>query len=176
MQSLEPVDITEIDQHLKSRATGVDLNLKSMPGNPQEYSFFRGKLVASDCDRLFLWWENWEDTADGSCLVQDALASAKSKRVQSFIEGNKQFGGSVDLRTAKNLEPVIVSNNAEDGFLYLIDGSHRVLAQHFQGFSFQDVPVFVCVHPQMRRWAYINALCDPKRNKSSGSRHPDWFL
>jgi hypothetical protein len=173
MHGMQGVSITVVEQHLKKRATGVKLDLENMPGNPNDYAFWRAQLDAADRDRLFLWWENWKHTQDGSCLVAEAMPPAKDKRVLSFIDGNERFTGNVDLRAAIDLEPVIVSNNADSGFLYLIDGSHRVLAQFFQGLSFQDVPVFLCVHPQMRRWAYVNALCDPARNKTSGLRHPD---
>jgi hypothetical protein len=39
--------------------------------------------------------------------------------------------------------------------LYIIDGNHRVIAQQLGGKGFQDVPVYVGVHPKMLRWAYL---------------------
>jgi hypothetical protein len=76
---------------------------------------------------------------------------------------------------ATDLEPVIVSNDAEKGFLYLIDGSNRSSAEFLTGSGFQDVPAYVCVHPRMREWVYVEAVCDRARNKSQGEHYLDFY-
>ena len=169
MQIIGPVQISDIQDHLRRVGTGVSLNIADLPGRPEEYREFRVQLDGRDVDRLVLWFEFRDHTRDGSCRLADLLPSANClARVRRFIDGDPARGrGPVDLRTFPNLEPVIVSNDLEHGILYLIDGSHRIVAQHMGQKGFQDVPAFVCVHPRMLEWAYI-----PTRYQASSPHSP----
>jgi hypothetical protein len=144
-------DVVAVRAHLAANSTGVAL--------PTEYPFtvFKAQLDAEDAEKLVLWWEFQEDTQDRCCRVVRLLGSAASKaRVRSFVEGDASKGyGPADLRILQNNEPVIVTASLESDFLYLIDGNNRVMGQQLSCKSFQGVRVFVCVHPQIMKWAYI---------------------
>ena len=157
MKVMELIEITTVQRHLSARHSGVSLNLSAMPGAPGEYRAFKVLLDSEDVKRLVLWWEFENHTKDKSCYLVDVLESAAiNPRVKSFVDGNPSKGQkAVDLRTLPDMEPVIVTNDLESRFLYLIDGNHRTLGQHLSGKGFQDVPAYVCVHPKMMDWAYI---------------------
>ena len=157
MKVVEPIEIAAVQRHLTTMHTGVSLNLVDMPGKPDEYRAFKVLLDSEDVERLVLWWQFEKDTKDESFRLTDVLESAAMKpRVKSFVDGNPSKSQMpADLRTLPNMEPVIVTNDLESSFLYLIDGNNRTLAQHLSGKGFQDVPAYVCVHPKMMAWAYI---------------------
>jgi hypothetical protein len=146
LRILENVQISLIQNHLKVKGSAVSLDLNAMPGRPDEYRGFRAQLDAGDVDNLILWWEFENHTIAGNCKVTDALPSAASlEKVTSFIEGNPAKGfGPIDLRTAQNMELVIVANDLQS-----------TIAQHLSQKNFQDVSAFVCVHPELLKWAYI---------------------
>jgi hypothetical protein len=123
------------------------------------YTAYRATLDDSDLDRLILYWEFKIHTKDGTCRLTDALpSSAANDRIRSFIHGNPAKGyPPADLRSTPDRQPVIVTDDVNSHILYLIDGNHRVIAQRLSGKSFQDVPVYVCVHPKMLAWAYLPA-------------------
>lgn len=152
MKAVERVDLSKIQQHLDAMGTGVKL-----PWPVDECQGYRVDLDARDVNKLVLWFQFEHDTKGHSCNVTDLLPSAMTKaRVKSFIEGNLADGKApADLRTTANIEPVIVANDLVSDLLYIIDGSHRIVAQHLSQKGFQDVPVFICVHPDALKWPYI---------------------
>lgn len=50
---------------------------------------------------------------------------------------------------------IILVDDLESTFLYLINGNNRTIAQYLTQKGFQDVPAFVCVFPDLMKWAYI---------------------
>lgn len=72
------------------------------------------------------------------------------------MAGDSERGwGPLDLRTAPNFEPVLLTNDVMRGPLYGIDGNHRLVAQFLSGKGVAEVPVYVCFHAKMLEWAYI---------------------
>ncbi len=122
-----------------------------------DYTACRSTLDDSDLERLILYWEFKIHTKNGTCRVADTLpSSAVHDRIRSFIHGNPERGyPPADLRSTRDLEPVIVTNDVKSHILYLIDGNHRVIAQRLSGKGFQGVPVYVCVHAKMLAWPYL---------------------
>ena len=157
MKEIEHVEIAEIQSHLQRKGSGVSLDLTSMPGNPDEYLGFKGLLEEIDIDRLILWFEFEMRTREQNCRVKDLLPSAMElQRVASFIVGDSQRELTpLDLNTVQGMEIVVVTDDVKSGFLYIIDGNHRAIAQITRGKSFQGVRVFACQHSKMRNWAYI---------------------
>lgn len=140
-------------------AMGSSVNLDTMlQGRSDECTGFRVQLDAYDADKLILWWEFFKEnrTAE-NCKVSNICQSAASvPRIKQFVEGDSEKGfNPIDLRTAQNMEPVIVTNDLKSNFLYIIDGSHRTCAQHLSHKDFQDVSAYVCVHPEMLKSLYI---------------------
>lgn len=155
MKIVNEVDLGTVETHLKS--VGSALGFKGMPGTLGDYQFFKVVLEERDISNLVLWWEFQNDTRGNTCWLTDAMDSAASdQRVRNFIDGHPAMNvGPVDLRTAQGLEPVAVTNRLNGTIHYLIDGNHRVLAQHFSQKGFEGVSMYVCVHPLMLNWGYI---------------------
>jgi hypothetical protein len=55
----------------------------------------------------------------------------------------------------RDRQPVIVTNDLDSHVLYLTDGNHRVIAQQLSSKGFEGVEVYVCVPPNLLRWAYL---------------------
>jgi hypothetical protein len=161
------VDIATIQMHLTTTGSSVAFTdgpvprspFYKLPGQRDEYKGFRVSLEDGDVDRLFLWWEFGQYTGSGSSKLTDMPASMTPfrkptlDRVKPFIEGIPGSGNApVDLLTTANMEIVIVSNDLENGILYIIDGNHRVIARKLTNKGFKDVPAFACVHPKMQEW------------------------
>jgi hypothetical protein len=156
MRVLERVALAHIQDHLRRQQTGVTVPIDP-PLHAHEYSAYRAMLDERDVDRLILWFQARIHTKDETCRVIDALPSSVSHpRISRCFKGDASKGyAPLDLRHAKDREPVILTNDLESQILYLIDGNHRVIAQQIGKKGFQDVRVFVCVHPLILRWAYI---------------------
>lgn len=159
MRIIEAIDCVTIQEHMKASRSGVSLEELFVSSNPGEYQCFKGELDASDLNKLILWWENQEHTVDGNCRLTSLLPSASAlPRVRSFIEGDPSRGlGPLDLTSASNMELVLVTTDVLDGWLYIIDGNNRAIAQTVRNMPFQGVPVLVYSHPAMHRWVYIPA-------------------
>ena len=157
MKIQEAIDIVTIQKHLNDTRSGVGLDIVSVPNHPGEYKGFKGTLDANDLNKLILWWEFQKHTVDENCRLTGLLPSTFAlPRVRSFIEGDPSRGiAPLDLTSARNMELVLVTNDVPDGWLYIIDGNNRAIAQTVQNMSFQGIPVFVYSHPAMDRWAYI---------------------
>lgn len=157
MRATERVSIRVIQKHLEQQASGVRLNLADMPGDPDEYRGFKASLGEDDAEKLVLYWEFQDHTKDRSCRLTDVLESAASiERVKPLLEGNSSKGyGPIDLRSVPNKEPTILTDDLTSRFLYVIDGNHRTIAHYLGEKSFETVPVYVCVHPQLLNWAYL---------------------
>jgi hypothetical protein len=152
LRLISEIGIETVQWHLKNTGSAVDL-----PYKPSEYEAFRVVLDADDIGKIVLWWENEKATKELNCrLVDSTHAAGDEVRVNRFIIGDpKKCLLPADLRTLPNKEPVAVTDDLTGNFLYLIDGSHRTIAQHRSGKSFQDVPIFICVHPMIMRWENI---------------------
>src|SRR5262245_17801179 len=159
LRILESVDVATIQQHLKSLGTGVNLDLATMPGKPDEYRGFSVLLDSQDVDRIILWFEFRKHTADGSCRVSETLPETRQNpRVKRIIEGDPKKGwGPMDLADPR-YRMVIATDDPTNGILHVIDGNHRAMASQSTGKGFQDVPAYVRVHPLMQTWAYFPKL------------------
>ena len=148
----EETDIRAVQTHLARLRSTV-----SLPYSLTEYQAYRVQLDAPDAARLVLWWQFAKRTENGSSRVVDLLAShPPHRRTRAFIEGDPAKGyGRVDLRTARDLELVAVATDVRSEMLYIIDGNNRAVAQQLAYGSFQDVPLFLCIHPKINEWSYI---------------------
>lgn len=151
MRVISEVNPEIVARHLKATHSSVDL-----PFALNEYRAFHIAMDEGDEERIVLWWENEKGTKDLSCRLVDSSDSVGTPhRVNSFINGDGKQFQPADLRTLANKEAVAVTNDLNGNFWYLIDGSHRSIAQFRSGKSFQDVKLYVCVHPQMMSWPYV---------------------
>lgn len=157
MKIQDTVEIEVIQDHLHATQSGIRLEVASDPGHLRVHKGFKGTLDADDVSKLILWWEFQKHTVNQNCTLTGLLPSAATlPRVKSFVEGDPSRGHNpLDLTSAKNLELVLATNDVKNGWLYIIDGNNRAIAQTIRNIPFQDVPVFVCEHPAMERWAYI---------------------
>jgi hypothetical protein len=157
LRILESVETVSIQQHLRAKRSGVNLDLESIPGQPGVHKSFECTLDADDVNKLILWWEFETHTIDRNCTLNALLPSAATlPRVRSFVEGDpSRCLPPLDLTAERNMEIVVVTNYVESGWLYIIDGNNRAIAQRIRTMSFKDVPDFVCAHPAMHNWAYI---------------------
>jgi hypothetical protein len=153
----EAIEIVAIQEHLIATQSGVRLDVQSVPGHPGEHRGFKGTLEADDVNKLILWWEFQKHTVDQNCSLTDLLPTAAAlPRVRSFLEGDPSRDlAPLDLTLPKNMELVVVTNDVFNGWLYIIDGNNRAVAQRIRNVPFQGVPVFVCEHPAMDKWTYI---------------------
>ena len=146
-----PIDIEIVARHLNATGSAV-----SLPFSLSEYKAFHVAIDEGDERKIVLWWENEKATKDLNCRLVDSNDGAgKPSRVDSFVKGDGKLLGPVDLRTLANKEPVAVTDDLYGDFWYLIDGSHRSIAQFRSGKSFQNVKLYVCVHPHMMQWSYV---------------------
>lgn len=157
MKEIEPIDVSEYQALLKSKGSGVAMDLAIMPSPVESYTAFRAVLEEDDLNRIFLWFQFKEDTAGMTGKLTDALPeSASKKRVKPLIEGDPAKGWMpIDLRSALGFEPMLVTNDFIHGPLQVIDGNHRMIAQFITGKGFDHLPVYVCVHPRMMEWPYM---------------------
>jgi hypothetical protein len=140
-----------VARHLKAAGSAV-----SLPFKLSEYQAFHVAMDEGDEKKIVIWWENQKATKDLNCRLVDSNAGAGNPaRVNSFIHGDDKGRLPADLRTLANKEPVAVTDKLDGDFWYLVDGSHRCLAQFQSGKPFQDVRIYVCVHPWIMQWAYI---------------------
>lgn len=148
------IDICIVQRHLERLRSAVRL-----PYQLTEYRAYRVQLEAADAARLTLWWQFAKRTENGSSRVVDLLTSCSPHpRTRSFIEGDPAQGRSrVDLRTAKDLELVAVASDLQSDMLYIIDGNNRAVAQQIMYGSFQDVPLLLCIHPEINDWSVITS-------------------
>jgi hypothetical protein len=151
LKIISKVPLDTVTTHLKSRGSAL-----SLPFNPSDYQAFHVQMEQGDEKRIVLWWENEKATKDRDCrLVNSDDSAGAHDRVQSFIHGNAKGLEPADLRSSPNLEPVAVTNELDGNFWYLIDGSHRSIAQFRSKKSFEGASIFVCVHPQIMNWPNI---------------------
>ena len=151
MHIISEADPEIVARHLKAAGSAV-----SLPFNLSEYQAFHVAMDEGDERKLVLWWENQKATKDLNCRLIDSMEGAGNlDRVNSFIHGDGKGRLPADLRTMANKEPVAVTNKLDGDFWYLIDGSHRCLAQFRSGKPFQNVRIYVCVHRRIMQWAYI---------------------
>ena len=151
MKIISIVNVETVSEHLKANGSAL-----SLPLNPDGYEMFHVGMDQGDERRIVLWWENEKATKNNNCRLMDSDGSAGNpERVNSFILGDSKGRPPADLRTLADMEPVAITNNLQGDFWYLIDGSHRSIAQFRLGKSFQDVRIYVCVHCQIMRWPYI---------------------
>lgn len=157
MRVVEEIDLTVIQEYLRAIGSGVKLDPHAMPGPLDQHRAYRVLLDGADVADLVLYWEFQKYTKGESCKVTELLESSGSlKRVRSFIDGDPAKGFlPLDLRTIEHKEPVIVTDRLGSSFQYVIDGNHRIIAQHVSGKGFAEVPAFVCAHPNLREWAYV---------------------
>jgi hypothetical protein len=167
MENLSEIAAETVISQLKSNQTGVGL-----PRFPGEYRCYRVLLSDEDLPGLVLWFENEKHTEGGSCLLPDLhLSRRQAPRVASFIEGNSRKGfGPADLRTIAGREPVLLAFRTEVRFFYAIDGNNRLQAHHLTHRSIAGIPAHLCVHPAVRRWAYIPRYHKPRLNGLSVER------
>lgn len=138
----------------------------SLPLDLGGYEVFHVKMDNGDESRIVLWWENENATKNQNCrLVDSNIDAGDRKRVESFICGDANGRTPVDLGMMTNLEPVAVTSNLQGDFWYLIDGSHRSIAQFRSRKSFQDVQIYVCVHPQTMQWNNIPNYYKPEAKR-----------
>lgn len=166
MRIVERVPIDAIQRHLKSQHSGVGLDLAAMPGPPCDYLGY--KVSLDDARKIVLYWEFERYTSGGTCRLNDLLPPARSlERVRRFLDGDPARGfPPADLRVLRDKELAIVTNDLQGEFLYVIDGNHRVIAQHFSGRGLQGVAAFVCQHPEMMKWAYVPTYYQRGASKS----------
>lgn len=151
MKIIEIVSVDTVVAHLKTRSSAV-----SLPWTLSEYQVFHVEMEQGDESRIVLWWENENATKHRNCRLVDSFESAGDKsRVDSFIYGDGNRFGPINLQTSPCLAPVAVTDNPNGNFWYLIDGSHRSIAQFRSKKSFEGVQIFVCVHPQIMNWPNI---------------------
>lgn len=153
----EAIEIVTIQEHLNATRGSVRLDSPSMTRYAGEYKGFKGTLDANDLNKLILWWQFQKHTVDENCRLTDLLPSASTlPRVRSFIEGDPSKSlAPLDMTSAYNMELVLVTNDVPNGWLYIIDGNNRAMAQTIRSLPFQGIPVFVYSHPAMDRWRYI---------------------
>jgi len=152
------VNFETVAEHLNANGSAL-----SLPLNPDGYEMFHVGMDQGDERRIVLWWENEKATKDQNCRLVDSNDSAGDpKRVNSFICGNAKGHQPTDLSTVANLELVAVTDNLHSDFWFLIDGSHRSIAQFRSQKSFQDVRIYVCVHSQIMQWPCIPNYYKPK--------------
>ena len=151
--------------------SGVILDTATVPGYPGKHTGFKGTLDAADVEKLILWWEFQDHTVDQNCRLTGLLPSAATlPRTRSFLAGNPgRCLRPLDWSTATNMDLVLVTNDIQNGWLYIIDGNHRAIAQAIRNRPFQDIPALVCVHPAMNKWSYIPLYYQRlwKRNEKS---------
>lgn len=152
MKLLTEITTAEVQQHLKQTHTGVKL-----PDFPGEYHCYRALLEDRDLPNLAMWFENEKHTRNGSCLLPDLHEERRhAQRVAAFIDGDSDKNlKPADLRTIGGREAVLLGFSTEIDFFYAIDGNNRLQAHYLKHRSIDGVPVFVCVHPEVRFWAYI---------------------
>lgn len=151
MKIIETVDLGVISQHEKKTGANVTLGGYHMDRccPLAEFQLLRCVLELDDIERLFVLNDFAKFTA-GSCRLKSVLSDAASnQRVAAFSNGR------VDLRKAPNLELLIVSANADDGPLLIIDGNHRAIWQYLAYSSIHAVPAFICVHSRINEWGYM---------------------
>jgi hypothetical protein len=152
LQILGPADIKAIRQHelntgANATVGGYDMD-KHCPLD--ECALHRVRLEAADRERVFLLPDFRKLTAGHSCRLRDVLKEAGSNpRVAAFSNPK------VDLRTATNLELVVVSIATDGSPLIIIDGNHRAIAQYLEYGHLDDVPAYLCIHPHINRWGHV---------------------
>jgi hypothetical protein len=151
MKDVTRVEVLAVQHHLDAHGTGV-----ALPWPLPECAAFHVHLEPDDVSKIVLWFEFEKYTKDSTCNLTDALpAAADDKRTKSFIAGDSLGRKPIDLGQAKGFEPVMVTEELKSDLLYVIDGSHRLLAQQLSHRGFDGVGAFVCLHPQALHWAYI---------------------
>lgn len=159
---VKPIDIETVAHHLKITGSAV-----SLPFSLGEYQAFHVTMDEGDERKLILWWENEKETKDLSCrLVDSNEGTGNASRVDSFMKGDGKQFRPADLRILANKEPVAVTDELQSDFWYLIDGSHRSIAQFRSQKSFQNVKLYVCVHPNIKRWPYVPNYYKQSRQSS----------
>jgi hypothetical protein len=140
------IDFDVVEEHLRAMRSGVRLRECALPGDRDEYRSFRVELELADLPKLVLWWEFERHTTDQNCRLATLLPSAATlERLEKCS----------DLRIIRNRELVLLADDLQGSFLYIIDGNHRAIAQHLYHGSFEGVSAYVCVYPGIRAWAYV---------------------
>jgi hypothetical protein len=167
LRNIGSIDIAVIEEYLTEQGSGIAFSrgpkspdeFYKLPLPPNEYQGFRVTFDEGDVDRLYLWLGFALCAGHKSCHLTDiptVLHPCTESRVRPFIEGDPASGkGPLDLRTATDMEIVTVSNDLENGNLYIIDGNHRLIAHYLIHKSIKDVPAFACIRPKMLQWAYV---------------------
>jgi hypothetical protein len=155
MRIIETVSLAILQRHEMATDSNVTLGGYGLSEHCPlaEFAIHRANLDAGDIDRLFLLGTFAERTHGRSARLKDVLPEfAANPRVDSALRRN------VDLRSDWNLEIVIVTAEAQNAPLTVIDGNHRAVAHFLRFGDVGDVPAYLCVHGRVGQWPYIPRL------------------
>jgi hypothetical protein len=142
MKSAKRVDLAVVQEQEGFVDANVRLGGYDMPA-ASSFETYRVVLDEGDLDRLFLLAQFGQHTKGNTARLQDVLPEmVNNERVAKFASQR------VDLRTAQNLVPMAVCAGLDNSFTF-IDGNHRCIAQYLVWSTFEDVPVYVAVHPRI---------------------------
>jgi hypothetical protein len=157
MEIIGEVNVAEVQQHEANTDANVRLVRYRLDAccPTHEFRCHRIRLDPSDDELLYVLCDFARYTKDQSSRLRDVTPEAASlERVASFMHGDGNRG-SVDLRSAAELDLLIVSKELKPAPLVIYDGCHRAIAQFLRFGSLSGVPAYVCVHPAINSWAHV---------------------
>jgi hypothetical protein len=158
MRIIESVDLDTLQVHEKATNCNVKLGSYKMDQicPIAEFQINWVLLDDSELERIFLLGEFGKMTHNKTNRlidVMDLLPDDTTKRIDERI-----LSRNLDIRLQRNESLMIVATNIEDGPLTIIDGNHRAMNHFKKHNNIQDVPAYVCVHPNISRWPFVPRL------------------
>ncbi len=148
MEKLKEVDLDIVQRHEKTTNSNIRIGGYNMPES-HEFKCFRVLLEEDDISRIILPNDYGKYTAKGNCFLKDVQSNIDDdERTASFLK--------LDLREDCTLAVVIVTNDHNNGPLFVCDGGHRLCSQFRLFKTVANIAAFVGVHTKIKDWASDN--------------------
>jgi hypothetical protein len=176
MKKFKPVSINAVNDHAfnrksfclvgnESQEREVDGCLVKRDGMGgiyfnDEFKCQQASLEAKDIEKLYLLGiPGFDQCTRNTFLVKNVerslLREDTAGKVMPFIEPSLgKYDEPIDLCNNYEFSLILVSKNHNSQPLIILDGNHRTIAYFLLKKSFEDVPVYICEHPDLNRWKY----------------------